>query len=270
MKFDEQDRAGADAGDDVGREHDAGEQRRDLAPQVLARVERRGQLARARARCRRRRAAGSRSSSSAPTTSREGSRALQVVQRVLDRLPEPHLLDHARAARRPPGRRARATAIRDRLRHREPGRRRRWTASAPISGSWSMNASLRLPRRRSIRRARDADRAADGEHQRQPAARTGSASTSQPTSEAQRDQADQLDRRQLHAGAGQPGGQPLPGARCGGSGRRARATRLRPLAVAARRPGRARRARRSRLVPASSCHRPSTPIAPEASSSSSA
>ena len=33
------------AGDDVGREHDAGQQRRDLAPQVLARVERRGQLA---------------------------------------------------------------------------------------------------------------------------------------------------------------------------------------------------------------------------------
>ena len=209
-------------GHDVGREHDAREQRRDLAPQVLARLERRGQLAQRAHGV----AAGAlldrRSWSSAPRPRATAAGRCRFAERVLERLPDA-------AARRPRARSSVAGRVGELARGHAPApagstgrRRRRWPASAPISGSCSMNASLRWPRRRSIRRARDQDRRRRP-RPRTPATRaTAGSSTTQPSERRTRPAA----RSARRASASRPR---RPARRraaarsaCAGSGRRAR------------------------------------------------
>ena len=104
---DQQDRAAAHRGDDVGRVDDARQQRDDLAPQLLARLERLRELRRARAPCRRPRAAGSRPSTSGPRP--RATAAARAAPRARPRPgARPASPRRPAAARRPPGPRARA------------------------------------------------------------------------------------------------------------------------------------------------------------------
>ena len=132
-----------------------------------------------------------------------GQPLLQALERAVQRLAEPHLLDHARPSRRRPGRRARAPPSAPRPAIESPA----WVPLESIrarSGSWSMNASRRLVARALDvpAQAADDDRVADDE-------RRTSGGSSASSSEAEQQPADhhdrdRVDRRQRPARGAQP------------------------------------------------------------------
>ena len=259
MTFIEHDRRDADAGDDVGREHDAGQQRADLAP---IRSLRASSVPPSSCSAAHGVAAGALLDDDRRHQHRDLARRqplLQALERVAPAAGRRASPATTAAARRRPGRRARAPPSAPPAAIESP-------ACVPLesirasSGSWSMNASRRccraaldVPAQRRRRRSRRRRRT------RSQRRRTG-ASSSKPTSEpATTTIATARPAISCPPAPAQPRAEPRALARAPQRARRARA--IRPVRAAPRRssPARARPAPRARLEPPMHSARPISP-----------